>query len=331
MASTRSQPPYGYCASDATHRARWAGRNDGDGADVARWHQRVSFLDLTTSFAEFARPTACFIGYASDLGVRMNRGRAGAAEGASALRERMSNLPAVAALDLVDCGDVVEASSVLATQEALAWAVERIVRAGGMPVILGGGHDQAYGHFLGIAQATGKAPGCLNFDAHADLRPIPADGPNSGTPYTQAAEWCAKHDMPFHYAIVGWQDCANTQLLVRRAEEVGAEILRATMDVDDVQLLSAIRESDALALSIDLDVFAAAYAPGVSAPTAMGLVPDGVLLETLRNLFVDGYNIAGIEVAELCPEHDIDGRTARLGAALIFTLLTAYAQARLDA
>ncbi len=261
----------------------------------------------------------------------MNRGRAGAAEGASALRERMSNLPAVAALDLVDCGDVVEASSVLATQEALAWAVERIVRAGGIPVILGGGHDQAYGHFLGIAQATGKAPGCLNFDAHADLRPIPADGPNSGTPYTQAAQWCAEHNATFDYAIVGWQDCANTQLLRNRAEEVGAEILRAPLEVDDVQSLVAIRDSDAIALSIDLDVFAAAYAPGVSAPTAMGLVPDGALLETLRNLFIDGYNVAGIEVAELCPAHDIDGRTARLGAALIFTLLTAYAQARLDA
>ncbi|MSR40514.1 MAG: hypothetical protein EXS10_01225 [Phycisphaerales bacterium] len=329
MECTRSDPPQEYRSANAAHRARWTGRDDGDAANVARWHQRISFVDVAAPIQAFEVPTACFIGYASDLGVRMNGGRVGAAEGPSALRERMSNLPAIASLHLFDCGDIIANDSVLETQEALAWAVERIVTAGGLPVILGGGHDQAFGHFLGIARALHRAPACFNFDAHADLRPIPSSGPNSGTPYTQASEWCASRGEKFQYVIAGWQDCANTQLLAQRAQEVDAAIVRASsVHAATVAQAMAKFRGAPIALSIDLDVFAAAHAPGVSAPTALGLIPGASFTSMLQSMFEKDNDIRGIEIAELCPALDIDGHTARLGAALLFTLLSAYAQSR---
>jgi arginase family enzyme len=80
----------------------------------------------------------------------------------------------------------------------------------------------------------------------------------------------------------------------------------------------AIDEAE-IALSIDLDVFAAAFAPGVSAPNAMGIAPDAAFRRVLRGL-IASERVRGVEIAELCPSLDIDDRTARLGAAIVFEI-----------
>jgi formiminoglutamase len=196
--------------------------------------------------------------------------------------------------------------------------------------VLGGGHDQAFGLFLGIARASGTAPACVNFDAHLDLRPIPAGGPNSGTPFTQAWEWCRERRAQFRYAALGVQRLGNTMQLFTRAEQAGATLVDAdgfALDMIDV-VMDAVNDAvdDAeIALSIDLDVFAAAFAPGVSAPTAMGIAPDAAFRRVLRGL-IASERVRGVEIAELCPALDIDDRTARLGAALVFEVASTLAE-----
>ena len=324
-----------YRAPDASVRALWTGRDDGALPEVARWHQAVRMVDLSKDIDFCIEPTIAVIGYASDLGVARNLGRVGAAEGPRAIRGRLAPLPCVKGVQVLDCGDVcgdvcgdaAAGHSVLDTQEALAVAVERLVRAGALPLVLGGGHDQAFGHFLGVARGRGTAPACVNFDAHLDLRPIPADGPNSGTPYTQAWEWCRARNAAFRYIALGIQRPGNTPLLYRRAEEAGVTVVDAdgfALDMLDVVMDAvndAVDEAE-LCISIDLDVFAAAFAPGVSAPTAMGIAPDAAFRRVLRGLLESG-RVRGVEIAELCPALDIDGRTARLAAALAFEVALA--------
>ena len=303
-------------------RASWTGRVDGDAPEVQRWHQGVQFVDLAQGLEHCFDPTVCLIGYASDLGVRMNLGRPGAADGPARLRARLASMPMIAGVSVLDCGDIVAGSSVLETQEALAEAVERIVRAGALPIVLGGGHDQAFGHFLGIARATGTPPACVNFDAHLDLRPVPADGPNSGTPFTQAWEWCKARQASFRYIALGVQRAGNTSLLFARAEHAGATLVDAegfaidTLDVVMEAISDGVDDAE-IALSVDLDVFAAAFAPGVSAPTAMGIAPDSSFRRMFRGLMASG-RVRGVEIAELCPPFDRDDHTARLGAAVAF-------------
>jgi hypothetical protein len=79
-----------YSAPGEAHRALWTGRIDGDAPEVQRWHQAVQFLDLTQEPEHYFDPTVCLIGYASDLGVRANLGRPGAADGPARLRARMA-------------------------------------------------------------------------------------------------------------------------------------------------------------------------------------------------------------------------------------------------
>lgn len=127
-------------AADRATRAAWTGRVDGDAADLRRWHQEVRFVDLAgDALADAVRADGvaaaiCFVGYASDEGVRRNLGRTGAAAGPAELRRRMAPLPAVEGVALLDAGDVVvdgsaQGDPVAGAQRTLAAAVEEIGRA----------------------------------------------------------------------------------------------------------------------------------------------------------------------------------------------------------
>jgi formiminoglutamase len=72
-------------------------------------------------------------------------------------------------------------------------------------------------------------------------------------------------------------------------------------------------------VSLDLDVFNAAHAPGVSALNPSGLTPreiEGVVSAAGRNAAVSCFDIM-----ELNPDFDPDGRTARLAAHMFLVFL----------
>lgn len=52
----------------------------------------------------------------------------------------------------------------------VAQVVKTIIDAGKFPIIIGGGHNNAYGNLKGASQAYGKAINAINIDAHTDLR-----------------------------------------------------------------------------------------------------------------------------------------------------------------
>ena len=54
--------------------------------------------------------------------------------------------------------------------ERLAQRTEAAVRAGKVPVTLGGEHSLSYGAVMGVARALGQPIGIVQIDAHADLR-----------------------------------------------------------------------------------------------------------------------------------------------------------------
>ena len=63
--------------------------------------------------------------------------------------------------------------------ERLAQRTEAAVRAGHLPVTLGGEHSLSYGAVMGVARALGQPVGIVQIDAHADLRIAYQDEPHS--------------------------------------------------------------------------------------------------------------------------------------------------------
>jgi formiminoglutamase len=206
-------------------------------------------------------------------------------------------------------------------QSRLANVVADAIRAGHRPLVLGGGHETAWGTFQGIVAAKPEVEiGVINIDAHLDLR---ADEPgNSGTPFNQMAKWCAGHGRRFNYLCVGaaWQ--SNTSALFRRIGELGAGVIhddafftREPVPIGDI-LDGFIRRSDQVYLSIDLDVLPAAVMPAVSAPAARGIPLEGV--ETVLHRILVSDRVVAVEIVELNPTYDTDNHGARVAARLVY-------------
>lgn len=310
----------------------WQGRTDAtEGKRSRRWHQLIEALDWKKP-DETAEPgPMVFLGFCCDEGVRRNNGRPGASRGPDLLRWTCASLPDhfPAGTRLYDGGDITcENGQLEKAQEELADRLVPLLRAGYRPIVLGGGHEVAYGSFTGLHRAfPGASIGIINIDAHFDLR-RPVDGPTSGTPFYQAAHDCDAAGMPFFFFCLGIQQRSNSQALFARASEwearyLTAEQIRQThVDGLHAAIGEFMAEVDDVYLSIDLDAFNAAHAPGVSAPNALGLDPRDVV-PLIRQIAASG-KLAMADIAELNPAFDIDNRTARLGAALIFELLNAW-------
>ncbi|GAB48501.1 formimidoylglutamase [Mobilicoccus pelagius] len=313
----------------------WQGRDDGDGAEHRRWHQQVR-RTMSSSSADAAEPldgAVTVIGFASDEGVRRNGGRQGAAEAPDALRRALAPLALHTDVPLRDAGTVVvDGEDLESGHDALGDAIARELDTAGtrFVVVLGGGHETAYASYLGRTRAArleGARVGVLNLDAHFDLRE--ADRPTSGTPFLQMAEGDARADRTFDYTVVGIAEPSNTRVLFDTADRLGVPYVVDT-DAQPSRLDGVLRtvdemleRVDAVHLSIDLDVLPAAVAPGVSAPAAYG-VPVEVLDAICRRVAGSG-KLAILDIVELCPRLDVDGRTAKTAARLVTTCVHAAA------
>lgn len=308
----------------------WAGREDPE-ADSLRWHQVVSPL----SPHHDAPPGVALIGFACDAGVKRNQGRPGAASGPRALRKALAPLAWHRQAPAYDTGDVTclghgTDDGMEAAQARLAERLAALLEAGHLPIVLGGGHEMAFGSWSGLArQLETRDPsavpkvGLINFDTHFDLRD-PSQKPSSGTPFAQIAAECERLEWPFHYACLGVSRASNTRALYERARTLGVlvredrEISANRLDAIILDLERFIARCDHLYLTIDLDVLPASEAPGVSAPAVRGV--SLALLEPLLETVRDSGKLRLLDIAELNPELDIDGRTAKAGARLVHQL-----------
>ena len=310
----------------------WSGRIDAaDGTRGRRWHQVVRPV------ATADRPGVALLGFASDAGVIRNHGRPGAADGPRTLRRALANLAWHGGDDsrLYDAGNVAcEGDQLEDAQAAYAGRLADLLRAGHFPIGLGGGHEIAWAAYPGLERALAGDPrlerlGIVNFDAHLDLRrsEIPGRG-TSGTPFLQIAESRAAAGRDFRYLCLGASEAANTPALFDRARDLGVEIV---LDVDagapaaQGRLQQFIAESSAVYLTFCLDVLPPAVAPGVSAPSGLGVALHRAVALLREALAHCGHRSPAsklllADVAEFNPRFDPDGRTARTAARLVFEL-----------
>ena len=222
-----------------------------------------------------------------------------------------------------------------AAQAQLAEQVSSLLEQGIFPVLIGGGHDMAYGHFQGIKRylAKNKTIGIINFDAHFDLR-ANDHGKTSGTPFYQVARELMAEHRSFNYLCLGIREDANDNVLFKRAEELGVKYMRsdqfAMYRLEQVkkEISLFIEKVDHLYVTIDLDGFSSAYAPGVSAASPMGFSPD-IVQESL-NVMIESKKLISVDVAEMSPAYDKDGQTAKLAASMLHYIIHKVAYSSQD-
>ena len=280
---------------------------------------------LGAALRDGAAPRCVVAGFPCDEGVRRNGGRPGAAEGPNASRAALARLtPDVADAErfarLVahtrDLGDVGPTGSLDVDQHRLADLLAPHVAAGAFAIVLGGGHETSYGHFLAHLPRTtadDAAPAAevrvLNWDAHADVRPLRDGRGHSGSPFRQMLEH-PRHPCA-HYTVAGLQPHAVAAEHLRYVRAHGDARLRT--DVPDARAVAAAYDAARPTLvSFDLDAVDGAHAPGVSAPSVGGF--DPVTWLHAAELAGRTPTVRSVDVVELAPPHDAAGRTARLAA-----------------
>ncbi|MBV7599218.1 formimidoylglutamase [Aeromonas sp. sia0103] len=299
----------------------WQGRRDPEDGELAlRWHDRVQ------PWQTDAAPGVALVGFACDEGVRRNKGRVGAASAPHAIRKLLANTAWHLGRPVYDGGDVsCDDGDLDAAHGRLAERVASLLAEGHFPLVLGGGHEVAFGSWSGLNRhLAGKGRvGIINLDAHFDLR-MKQEQASSGTPFFQIAERCAAQGSPFHYACLGVAETANTQALFARADGLGVwyELDEAMTQRELPELLNGldafIARCDHLYLTIDLDVLPAAVMPGVSAPAARG-VELAVIEPLIAHIRASG-KLRLADLAEYNPTLDQDQRSARVAARLIHQL-----------
>lgn len=282
-----------------------------------QWPAEISSSRFAATISrDSARDCAvALLGLPDDRGVKLNNGRAGAAEGPAAFRAALARYGAAEPAGMAwprvfDAGDIVPSSSSLEKTHARVTEVtEHLLARGLFPIAIGGGHDLTFPFVRPVAK---KFPplGGVYFDAHLDVRQTEG----SGMAFRRLVQDCAVGPLHVH----GFRPLVNSR------DHHGWFLAHGGhAHVDGATEVALPANVENFFASFDLDVLDMAYAPGVSAPNPCGWTPR----EAGRWVLACGADprVRCFDVMELCPRHDEGDRTARLAAHLFLTFLSGYA------
>ena len=273
---------------------------------------------------------AVILGFPVDEGVRINGGRPGAAEAPELIRDMLYSLTPDPRLGeafprllkrTVDLGNLKLEGSLEDSQDALGAAVQPYIANGVIPIIIGGGHETAFGHFLGYVKAD-RPVTIVNWDAHADVRPLRDGRPHSGSSFRQALEHPSK--ICQKYAVAGLLPHSLARAHLEYLHEEDAHVIwRSELSQHQINALYAGWKTP-LMTTFDLDAVDQQAAPGVSAPAVGGLSPE--LWEHAAYRAGRCPGVQSMDVVECNPRIDVDGRTARLAALTVWHFLRGLAE-----
>lgn len=199
----------------------------------------------------------------------------------------------------------------------VAHTITKIVNAGKIPIIIGGGHNNAYGNIKGTALAKGKAINAINFDAHTDFRPL--EGRHSGNGFSYAFE----EGFLKNYFIFGLHENytpksvfsnikVNTervkfntyeQIAIRKEKTFTCELIAAKKHIDN----------GFYGIEIDLDAI-----PQIA---SSAITPSGFSVERTRQFiqfFGESKNVSYLHLCEGAPSLDFSTNNHLVGKLMAY-------------
>ncbi len=292
------------------------------------------------------------IGIPEDIGVRANFGRPGTATAwESAIKSianiqhnrfcRGSEIVILGQLDVIDEMNEIQdldfhiiqdrkkmSELVVKIDKEVSHIIATIVKAGKTPIVIGGGHNNAYGNIKGTALAKGKPINVVNFDAHSDFRIM--EGRHSGNGFKYAYE----EGFLKNYFIFGLHESYTSKSVLKELKEIENRVQFNTYDEVNIRREKTFEQelivahdfikNDVYGIEIDLDSI-----PNI-ASSAMTL--SGFSVEELRRFiyfFANHSNSSYIHICEGAPTLDNDKNNHLIGK-LIGYLITDFVKAKMD-
>jgi len=226
------------------------------------------------------------LGVMESIGPRLNKGLSGAEKGFAPFLSRFVNVQSNAFLsgegvcfhgtfEPAENIDSISSEQIEVLDEMIkAWTL-KVLEAGGIPIVVGGGHNNALGLINGVSGHFGKPISVVNLDPHADVR---ATGErHSGNSFSTAFE---KRTMSSYY-VLGLHQSYNNQFILDKLKAMNAWASWFEDWVDDssqfqsdVIAVAQQVESDHFGLELDMDSIA--FMP------ASAYTPSGITVEQAR-------------------------------------------------
>lgn len=290
------------------------------------------------------------LGVPEDIGVRANYGRPGAASAWESAIKSIANIQhnrfnkgssilvlghlnveeemkAVENLDFNNIDERKELSKwVEKIDKEVSHIIFTIVKAGKIPIVIGGGHNNAYGNIKGTALAKGKSINAINFDAHSDFRIL--EGRHSGNGFSYAFE----EGFLKKYFVFGLHESYTSKSVLHEIKKIEDRVRINTYDEINIRKQKDFRQemekayafikNDFYGVEIDLDSI-----PNIPS-SAMTL--SGFSVEELRqfiHFFSQNENAAYLHICEGAPDLG-DEKNSHLVGKLIGYLVTDFIKAK---
>ncbi|SEQ80169.1 formimidoylglutamase [Pedobacter rhizosphaerae] len=278
---------------------------------------------LTLSSAKFV-----LLGIPEDIGVRANGGIAGASSAWKTSLTAFLNIQSnrfLTGAEIMILGhfeinepladDLTELRNKVAQIDALVYPViQKIVAAGKVPIVIGGGHNNSFPIIKGTSLALKKAIDVFNVDAHADLRE--QEGRHSGNGFTYALSGGYLD----HYFMYGLHQNYNNEAILSRIDR--DEHLHAAFFEDilagseNENFWGAWKDRTTIGLEIDLD--------SIQNVLSSAETPSGFAANDIRKLIMTTENkFAYMHISEGATRM-LDGRVSRLTSKLISYLISDF-------
>jgi formiminoglutamase len=290
------------------------------------------------------------IGIPEDVGVRANYGRPGADSAWESAIKSIANIQhnrfckgsQIVILGKLDVtAEMAEAKdldfNITEDRKKLSTLVEKIdkevvhiissiIKCGKIPIIIGGGHNNAYGNIKGTALGLGKPINAINFDAHSDFRIL--EGRHSGNGFSYAFE----DGFLKKYFIFGLHENYTSKNVLDILKKIEDRVTYNTYDEIKVRQQKNFQQelntaldfikNDAYGIEIDLDAL-----PNI-ASSAMTM--SGFSVEELRQFvyfFGKHKNASYIHICEGAPDLGEEKNNHLIGK-LIGYLVTDFIKSR---
>lgn len=306
----------------------------------------------TIDFLKSCDAQFVLLGIPEDIGVRANFGRPGTSSAwESAVKSivnlqhnkftKGSNLLILGKINVEEAMKAAESLDAATTQgrkelselvekidKDVAHIVCQIILSGKTPIIIGGGHNNAYGNIKGTALAKGKPVNAINFDAHTDFRLL--EGRHSGNGFSYAFE----EGFLKRYFIFGLHENYTSKGVMENIKKHSEAIRFNTYEQISVRKEKSFSEEKVYALSfisdepfgIEMDLDA------ILNVASSAITPSGFSVEKTRQFlhyFGQHKNAAYLHLCEGAPDLDNE-KNNHLTGKLIAYLVTDFMKAKED-
>lgn len=207
----------------------------------------------------------------------------------------------------VDLGDVNVTGEFFEVFSRIETSVLEILERNAIPVVLGGDHSITYPIVKAFAKKFGSLD-VLHFDAHPDLYDeLYGDRYSHACPFARIAE----EGLVQNIVQVGLRAVSGEHR--EKARVLGIRMI----EMKDIQNILALRFSNPLYISFDIDALDPAFAPGVSHHEPGGLSTR----QAIQIIHALEAEIVGMDVVEVNPQQDQTGITAAAAVKIIMEIL----------